>query len=108
MLPFLVNVLVGMLFLDLFLTLVGEHGIPHASETATRAAGNIRDGRYSGWFWGGNIGVGHIAAMLLLAGALLIPRFGIPLAALAGLAVIAGLYAAEYAFVMAPQEIPNS
>ncbi|MFN8474724.1 MAG: NrfD/PsrC family molybdoenzyme membrane anchor subunit [Anaerolineae bacterium] len=108
LLPFLVNVLVVSLFLDLLLTLMGEHGIPHASETAARAAEAIRTGRYAGWFWGGNIGVGHIVAMLLLAAALLLPRFGIPLAALSGLAVIVGLYAAEYAFVMAPQEIPNS
>ncbi|MFN8483709.1 MAG: 4Fe-4S dicluster domain-containing protein [Anaerolineae bacterium] len=107
-LPFLVNVLVVSLFLNLLLTFMGELGVPHASETAARAAEAIRAGRYAGWFWGGAIGVGHIAAMLLLAAALLIPRLGLPLAAFAGLAVIAGLYAAEVAFVMAPQEIPNS
>jgi hypothetical protein len=28
--------------------------------------------------------------------------------ALAGMAAIGGLYAFEYAFVMAPQEVPNS
>ncbi|MFN8498245.1 MAG: 4Fe-4S dicluster domain-containing protein [Anaerolineae bacterium] len=107
-LPLVVNILVVSLFLDLILTLMGEHGIAHASETAARASEAIRGGRYAGWFWGGNIGVGHIVAMLLLAAGLLLPRFGVPLAALAGLAVIAGLYAAEYAFVMAPQDIPNS
>jgi hypothetical protein len=39
--------------------------------------------------------------------ALLIPGGAAP-AAIAGLCAAAGLYAFEHAFVMAPQEIPNS
>jgi hypothetical protein len=38
----------------------------------------------------------------------LIPALAVPLLAVAGLTSIAGLYAFEYAFVMAPQHVPNS
>lgn len=101
--------LVG-LVLDLFVTLVGEFGMPHASEVAALAAHEISDGRYRTWFWGGAIGLGHVAPLVLLLIGLLTGSLGAlsALAALAGLCAIAGLYAFEYAFVMAPQEIPNS
>jgi hypothetical protein len=101
--------LVG-LVLDLFVTLVGEFGMPHASEVAALAAHEISDGRYRAWFWGGAIGLGHVAPLVLLLIGLLTGSLGAlaALAALAGLCAIAGLYAFEYAFVMAPQEIPNS
>ncbi len=90
------------LILDLLVTLFGEFGMPHASEVAAAAAHEISHGAYKNHFWWGSIALGHLAPLaLLLAGA--------PLAlALAGLAAIAGLYLFEYAFVMAPQEIPNS
>ena len=93
---------------DLFVTLAGEFGIPHASEIAARAAHAIRAGRYRQWFWWGSLGLGHVVPLALLALGLAAPAAAPVLAALAGLAAIAGLYAFEYAFVMAPQEIPNS
>jgi formate-dependent nitrite reductase membrane component NrfD/ferredoxin len=90
------------LSIDLFVTLVGEFGMPHASEVAAQAARAISHGRYARIFWGGSIGLGHAVALGLLA-------VGSPIAAaLAAVCAIVGLYCFEYAFVMAPQEVPNS
>jgi formate-dependent nitrite reductase membrane component NrfD len=105
--------LLGWLFgaslaIDLFLILAGEFGIAHASEVAARAAHAIRRGRYRRWFWGGGIALGHALPLMLLGLAAVLPVLGPLLLALAALAAIVGLYAFEYAFVMAPQEIPNS
>lgn len=98
----------GGLALDLFMLLLGEFGIPHASEVAARAAHDISHGRYRRHFWQGAIGLGHVAPLALIALALLAPALAAPFLAVAGLAAIAGLYAFEYAFVMAPQHVPNS
>lgn len=92
---------------DLFVTLVGEFGIPHASEVAALAAHAISHGPYRGWFWGGGIVLGHLVPLVLLGIGLTAGGLGW-LAGLAAIAAIAGLYAFEHAFVMAPQEIPNS
>lgn len=88
------------LLADLFITLLGEFGMPHASEVAARAAHDITHGRYRNHFWIGSMGVGHALPLLLF----IVPGFG-PFAAMAS---IIGLYAFEYAFVMAPQDVPNS
>jgi Fe-S-cluster-containing dehydrogenase component/formate-dependent nitrite reductase membrane component NrfD len=59
------------LVVDLFVTLVGEFGMPHASELAARAAHEISHGKYRGYFWGGSVVVGHLVPLaVLLAGAL--------------------------------------
>lgn len=94
------------LIVDLFVTLLGEFGMPHASEVAAKAAHEISHGHYRNHFWWGSIAVGHLVPLaLLVAGALI----GGPLwGAIAAIAAIAGLYLFEYAFVMAPQEVPNS
>jgi len=95
------------LIIDLFITLSGEFGIPHASEVATRAAHEIRYGRYKNHFRLGNILLGHIIPLILILVAFfLLPNFFV--VAAAGLSTLIGLYLYEYAFVMAPQEIPNS
>lgn len=100
---------VAALLVDLFITLLGEFGVPHASEVAARAAHEISHGRYRNYFWWGSIGLGHILPLFaLLAGWLIGGPVGVILAAVAALAAIVGLYLFEYAFVMAPQEIPNS
>jgi Fe-S-cluster-containing dehydrogenase component/formate-dependent nitrite reductase membrane component NrfD len=96
------------LVIDLFVTLFGEFGIPHASEVAARAAHAIRHGRYRRHFWQGGILLGHLAPLALIALAVALPPAGGVALALAGAAAIIGLYLFEYAFVMAPQEIPNS
>ncbi len=96
------TIFVAALAVDLFITLVGEFSMPHASEVAARAAHEIRSGRYRRHFWLGSILVGHLVPTALV----LVDR---PLAAaLAAVCAIAGLYWFEYAFVMAPQEVPNS
>ncbi len=96
------TIFVAALAVDLFITLVGEFSMPHASEVAARAAHEIRSGRYRRHFWLGSILVGHLVPTALV----LVDR---PLAAaLAAVCAIAGLYWFDYAFVMAPQEVPNS
>lgn len=90
------------LILDVLVTLMGEFGMPHASETAARAAHMISHGRYRVHFWLGSIVLGHALPLALMF--LPHPAW----AALAGLLSIIGLYLYEYAFVMAPQQIPNS
>ncbi len=93
---------IGALLLDLGVTLLGEFGMPHASEVAARAAHEISHGRYAGQFWYGAVGVGHLLPLgLALVGSPLLD-------ALAAVAAVAGLYLFEHAFVMAPQEVPNS
>jgi len=88
--------------LDVFLLVFGELGTSHASEVAARAAHLITHGRYKGLYWGGAMGLGHALPFALL----FVPS---PLAhAVAAVAAVVGLYCYEHAFVMAPQEIPNS
>lgn len=96
------------LLLDLFLTLVGEFGMPHGTELAARAAHAISHGHYRRHFWQGSIGLGHLLPLALLVVAALLPVTAPWLSALAGIATLIGLYLFEYAFVMAPQELPNS
>jgi len=95
------------LLLDLFVILVGEFSVPHASEVAVRAAHEISHGHYKNTFWWGSIALGHVVPLALALATLWISGQA-ALGAVAGLAAIAGLYAYEYVFVMAPQEIPNS
>ena len=58
-------------------------------------------------FGGGSIGLGHILPLALMLTAVFLISSPI-LGVIAGLATGVGLYLYEYAFVMAPQEIPNS
>jgi formate-dependent nitrite reductase membrane component NrfD/ferredoxin len=95
------------LLLDLFVLLIGEFSIPHASEVAAKAAHEISHGHYKNHFWWGSIGLGHLVPLLLAIVSALV--FSEPfIGAIAGLCAVIGLYLYEYAFVMAPQEIPNS
>jgi formate-dependent nitrite reductase membrane component NrfD len=95
------------LILDLFVTLIGEFSVPHASEVAVRAAHEISHGDYKNYFWWGSIALGHALPLLLAIVTAAVTEEPI-IGAFAGLCAIAGLYLFEYAFVMAPQEIPNS
>ncbi|MCA9649351.1 MAG: polysulfide reductase NrfD [Myxococcales bacterium] len=95
-------VFASMLIVDLFVTVAGELGIPHASEIAARAAHEISHGRYRQRFWWGSVVTGHLLPL-----ALLLPGSA-PLAGVGALLAGVGLYLYEHAFVMAPQEIPNS
>ena len=99
-------VFVAALLVDLFITLVGEFGMPHASETAAAAAHEISHGRYREHFWFGSILLGHIVPLALVALTVFVSS---PLLLIAAaLCAITGLYFYEYVFVMAPQEVPNS
>ncbi|MEZ4660884.1 MAG: 4Fe-4S dicluster domain-containing protein [Caldilineaceae bacterium] len=90
------------LVVDLFVTLLGEFGMPHASDAAATAAHAISHGRYRNLYWWGSIGLGHVVPLILL-------WLGHPaLTAQAGIYAIIGLFLFEYACVMAPQEVPNS
>ncbi len=102
-LPLASNLFVAGLFLDLFVTLLGELGMPHASEAAAAAARSLTHGAYRNHFWWGSIALGHAVPIALL---LLVPSWAALCAAV--LAATAGLYLYEYAFVMAPQDISNS
>ena len=95
----------GALVTDLLVTLGGEFGIPHASEVAAAAAHMITKGRYKPHYQG-SLWLGHMVPLALLALGFFLgqPLLAIPAAVLATV----GLYLYEYAFVMAPQEIPNS
>ena len=90
------------LIIDLTVTALGEFGMPHASESAAKAAHAITHGRYRRHYWFGAIGLGHLVPLALMF--IATPAVG----AIAGVAALVGLYLYEYAFVMAPQEIPNS
>ena len=80
---------------------LGEFGMPHASETAARAAHEITHGKYARVFWIGGITIGHVIPIALL--------FAGPLGLVVGAPFyVIGLYANEHVFVAAPQEIPNS
>jgi Fe-S-cluster-containing dehydrogenase component/formate-dependent nitrite reductase membrane component NrfD len=93
---------------DFFVTLLGEFGMPHASEIAARAAHNISSGKYKTHFWWGAVGLGHLVPLALLLAAAAGEPVSLGMAAVAALLAVIGLYLFEYAFVMAPQEIPNS
>jgi hypothetical protein len=90
------------LVVDLFMILTGEFGMKHSTDTAAAAAHDITHGRYKNMFWGGAILLGHIVPFVLIMVG------GSTLAALASIAALIGLYQYEYAFVMAPQHVPNS
>ncbi|MCB0172916.1 MAG: polysulfide reductase NrfD [Anaerolineae bacterium] len=96
------------LVVDLFVTLLGEFGMPHASEVAARAAHDISHGKYKNHFWAGAIGLGHILPLLLVIAAAFSAGAAPLLVAAAAVLTVIGLYLFEYAFVMAPQEVPNS
>ncbi len=83
---------------SLLVVLAGE-AVVHPSEVAARAARAISHGKYAVQFWIGAVVVGHVVPLVLVL---------MGLAPVAALFAIVGLFAHEHAFVMAPQEIPNS
>lgn len=89
--------------LALIIQLISEYATPHSSDAAIKASHEISHGRYLWHFWG-SILIGHLLPMAA-AWLMNTDPFG-------GVVVLActavGLYLYEYAFVMAPQEIPNS
>jgi formate-dependent nitrite reductase membrane component NrfD/ferredoxin len=88
---------------NLLITLGGEFSVPHASAVAASAAHMITHGKYARWYWASVIG--GMGLPIVLAG-----MFSQSPAALAvaGALALVGLFTYEWAFVMAPQEIPNN
>ena len=89
------------LAVNLLFMLANKFAMPFASEVALLASRDITHGRYRNHFWWGGIALGHLVPLaLFLAAPVTIP--------VAALAALVGLFFYEYAFVMAPQRIPNS
>ncbi|HEX9839093.1 MAG TPA: 4Fe-4S dicluster domain-containing protein [Anaerolineales bacterium] len=89
------------LVINLLLLLANKFAMPYASEIALLASRDITHGHYRNHFWWGGIALGHIVPFAIF----LIAPITVPFAALAAMV---GLFFYEYAFVMAPQRIPNS
>lgn len=88
---------------NLVITVGGEFGMPPTSPSAAMAAQLMTRGRYRRHFGFSLLG-GLVAPLGLTILASTIPS----LLALAGLLSLAGLFAYEWAFVMAPQDVPNN
>jgi formate-dependent nitrite reductase membrane component NrfD len=88
------------LAVNLLLTLAGK-AMPFASEVALVASRDMTHGEYRNHFWWGGVALGHVIPLVLF----LFAPVTVPLAAVAAMV---GLFFYEYAFVMAPQRVPNS
>jgi Fe-S-cluster-containing dehydrogenase component/formate-dependent nitrite reductase membrane component NrfD len=102
------------LVVNLFVTLAGEFGLPHASHVAATAAHLITHGKYKNIYRFSLLG-GLIVPLILTAVALAVLGLtsltvfaSLALLAAASILSIAGLFAYEWAFVMAPQDVPNN
>lgn len=98
---FVRNTLLVTIVLNL-LVIASEMLTPHPTADARKAVQAIVRGRYRGYFWILGIATGNVApAVLAWTG-------GEALLAAAGAGVLIGLYATEYVWVRAPQDIPLS
>lgn len=86
---------------NLVITLTGMFAMPFASEVALLASREMTHGKFRNHFWWGAIVLGHITPLVLY---FLFGEFN-PVIVVCS---IVGLFFYEYAFVMAPQYIPNS
>ncbi len=102
-LPFLKIVLLLSLAFNLF-TMLLELTITHPTEDAKRTVKMILKGRYKNKFWWGVIGLGNILPIAILT----IMGTSSTAIALAGAAVLIGIYLTEDIWVEAPQRIPLS
>jgi hypothetical protein len=85
---------------NLLMTFAGKlNSFP--TDTAMLASREMTHGRFRNHYWLGGIALGHVLPLvLMLAFAPALP--------FAVLSTLVGLFFYEYAFVMAPQHIPNS
>jgi len=88
------------LAINLLLTF-GSRFNSFSSEVALLGYREMTQGRFRNHYWWGGIGLGHILPFVLF----LIAPLALPVAALGAMV---GLFFYEYAFVLAPQHIPNS
>jgi formate-dependent nitrite reductase membrane component NrfD len=91
------------LLVNSLVTVGGEFGTPHASQVAAAAAHLITRGQYARWYWSGVLG-----GLVVPLGLVMVGAGSAAVLALAGVLSIAGLFAYEWAFVMAPQQVPNN
>ena len=98
---FIRNTLIVAIILNL-LVIASEMLTPHPTADARKAVQAIVRGRYRRYFWILGIALGNIAPVVLAwAG-------GDTMLAASGVGVLIGLYATEYVWVRAPQDIPLS
>ena len=85
---------------NLLMTFAGKlNSFP--TDTAMLASREMTHGKFRNHYWWGGIALGHVIPLaLMIAFAPALP--------VAVLATLVGLFFYEYAFVMAPQHIPNS
>ncbi len=95
---------IGISLLIHLLILLGEFGVPHATDNAGYAARLITHGPYRYHFWIGSVAIGGILPALLL----FVGSSNAGLVSLSGLLALGGLLAFEWCFVMAGQRVPNS
>ena len=82
-------------------TVLAEVLTMHSTDDARRAMSMIVGRPFGAWFWGGGILLGHLLPLLLLS-------LGGGLSLIAPAAVLAGMFAIERVWVLAPQRIPLS
>ncbi len=98
---FVRNTLMVAVILNL-LVIAAEMLTPHPTADARKAVEAIVRGRYRGYFWLLGICIGNVAPVILAW------IGGEAMLAAAGAGVLIGLYATEYVWVRAPQDIPLS
>ncbi len=98
---FVRHTLIAAIILNL-LVIASEMLTPHPTADARKAVQAIVGGRYRGYFWVLGIAVGNLAPVVLAV------IGGEAMLAAAGAGVLIGLYATEYVWVRAPQDIPLS
>ncbi len=86
---------------NLLLTFAGKAN-SFASEVALLASREMTRGKFRSHYWWGGIALGHVVPLVMFF------AFGAALLPIAVACSIIGLFFYEYAFVMAPQYIPNS
>ncbi len=87
--------------LDLLLIFAGKFNT-FASEVALLGYREMTHGRFRNHYWWGGIALGHFVPLVLIFA---FSTFAIPVAVACS---VVGMFFYEYAFVMAPQHIPNS
>jgi Fe-S-cluster-containing dehydrogenase component/formate-dependent nitrite reductase membrane component NrfD len=97
----LVTLFPASIAINLLLTLAGKFN-SFASEVALLGYREMTNGRFRNHYWLGGITLGHVVPLALF---LAFSTFALPVAVACSMI---GLFFYEYAFVMAPQYIPNS
>ena len=88
------------IMINLLLTLAGKFN-SFASEVALLASREMTHGKFRTHYWWGGVALGHVIPFVLIIAFT-------PVLPVAVLFTLIGLFFYEYAFVMAPQYIPNS